>query len=72
MSAYRERNGNTDVISDVRPLAYGTITDANHVQIIFPDDKTYTAELITGNPSTGTPDTILFSNNSTWTRVANF
>ena len=72
MSAYREQGGITDIISDVRPIAYGTIHDATHIDIIFPDDKDYTAELIPGNASTGVRDTILFSNNSSWTRVVNF
>ena len=55
-----------------RPIAYGTIHDATHIDISFPDDADYTAELIPANSSTGAPDTILFSNDASWTRVPDF
>ncbi len=45
-----------------RPTATGSITDASDIVITFPDDKTYTAKL-------QLPGTILWSNNSTWTKV---
>jgi hypothetical protein len=63
---------NANGIKAVRPQATGVIQDATHISLNFPDDRTHTAELIAGNPSTGTPDTIVFDNNSSWTRVANF
>ena len=53
-------------------MAYGTVHDATQIDIIFPDDKDYTAELVQGDANNGVPDKIVFSNNSSWTRVANF
>jgi hypothetical protein len=46
-----------------RPTAQGTILDSNDITVTFPDDKTYTAKL-------QAPNTIAWSNNSTWTKVA--
>lgn len=45
-----------------RPAAYGTIVDNGDITVTFPDDKTYTGKL---QP----PSTIVWSNNSTWTKV---
>ena len=46
-----------------RPTAQGTIPDSNDITVTFPDDKTYTAKL-------QAPNRIVWSNNSTWTKVA--
>jgi hypothetical protein len=46
-----------------RPTAQGTILDSTDITVTFPDDKTYTAKL-------QAPNTIAWSNNSTWTKVA--
>ena len=45
-----------------RPTALGTVLDASHISVNFPDDKAYTAEL-------RRPGTIQWSNNSTWTKL---
>lgn len=45
-----------------RPNARGTVVDASNITVTFPDDATYTARLIA-------PGTILWSNNSTWTKL---
>jgi hypothetical protein len=45
-----------------RPLAHGTVTDSSDIMVTFPDDKGYTAKL---QPPAG----ILWSNNSTWTKL---
>jgi hypothetical protein len=45
-----------------RPTAHGTIIDETHISVTFPDDRTYTAQLLA-------PDTIIWSNNSEWTKL---
>jgi len=45
-----------------RPSAFGTILDVNDITVTFPDDKTYSGKL-------EAPGTILWSNNSSWTKV---
>lgn len=45
-----------------RPTANGSILDSSDITITFPDDNTFTGKL-------QAPGTILWSNNSTWTRV---
>jgi hypothetical protein len=45
-----------------RPTAHGTFIDETHISVTFPDDRTYTAQLLP-------PDTILWSNNSEWTKL---
>jgi hypothetical protein len=45
-----------------RPSASGSIVDASTITVTFPDDKTYTGKL---QP----PNTILWSNGSTWTKI---
>ena len=45
-----------------RPSAFGTIIDVNDITVTFPDDKTYSGKL-------QAPGTILWSNNSSWTKV---
>ena len=44
-----------------RQNASGTITNASNISVKFPDDQTYTAQL-------QAPNTILWSNGSSWTR----
>lgn len=51
-----------DMSSYKRPLASGYITDSSDIVVNFPDDKAYNAKL---QP----PNTILWSNNSAWTKV---
>jgi hypothetical protein len=45
-----------------RPTASGHVIDAHHITVTFPDDRTYTGVLLT-------PGTILWSNDSTWTKL---
>lgn len=45
-----------------RPTAHGTVIDDTDISVTFPDDKTYTGQL-------RTPGTILWSNNSVWTKL---
>jgi hypothetical protein len=46
-----------------RPPAHGTIVDSSTISVTFPDDATYTGKLVL-------PNTIRWSNNSAWTKVA--
>jgi hypothetical protein len=46
-----------------RPTASGSILDSSDISVNFPDDSTYSGKL-------QAPDTILWSNNSAWTKVA--
>jgi hypothetical protein len=48
-----------------RPTAAGTLVDGNTAHITFPDDKTYTVAIVA-------PNTLRFSNNTTWTKIAAF
>jgi hypothetical protein len=45
-----------------RPTAHGTVIDDTDISVTFPDDKTYTGQL-------RAPGTILWSNNSVWTKL---
>jgi len=45
-----------------RPSAFGLVVDGSDIMVTFPDDSTYTAKL-------EAPNTIAWSNNSTWTKV---
>jgi hypothetical protein len=45
-----------------RPSAHGTIVGSSDITVTFPDDKTYTAKL-------QHPNTIRWSNNSTWKKA---
>jgi len=45
-----------------RPTAHGTIIDQTHISVTFPDDRTYTGDLLG-------PDTIIWSNNSEWLKL---
>jgi hypothetical protein len=59
-------NGNAftvDMSAYKRPTALGSIVNNSSISVDFPDDKTYTGTL---QP----PNTIEWSNNSTWTNVA--
>jgi hypothetical protein len=47
-----------------RPAAKGSITGWTSIEVTFPDDRTYTGELVG-------PGTIRWSNNSTWTKIVN-
>lgn len=51
-----------DMSAYKRPLAVGSFVDSSSITVNFPDDKTYSAKL---QP----PNTIEWSNNSTWTKV---
>jgi len=51
-----------DMSASHRPTASGSVLDGTHISVNFPDDKTYTAVL---QP----PNVILWSNNSSWTKV---
>jgi hypothetical protein len=53
-----------------RPFAAGSVLDSSNIRVTFGDDNTYTADLIPGQAGLGLPDTIQWSNNSTWTRVS--
>ena len=44
-----------------RPNATGTVVNSSHISVTFPDDKNYSGVL-------QAPDTIRWSNNSTWTK----
>jgi len=58
-------NGNSiavDMSAYNRPMAHGAVTDSSDIMVNFPDDKAYTAKL---QPPAG----ILWSNNSTWTKL---
>jgi hypothetical protein len=58
-------NGNSiavDMSAYHRPTAYGAVTDSSDIMVNFPDDKGYTGKL---EP----PATLLWSNDSTWTKV---
>jgi hypothetical protein len=59
-------NGNTftvDMSAYKRPTALGAIVNSSNISVDFPDDKTYSGTL-------KSPNTIEWSNNSTWTNVA--
>lgn len=57
-------NGITiDMSAYHRPPAHGSITGASTITVTFPDDKTYSGKL-------QAPNTIRWSNNSTWTKAA--
>jgi hypothetical protein len=45
-----------------RPTAHGTFIDETHISVTFPDDRTYTAQLLA-------PRSILWSNNSLWEKL---
>ena len=45
-----------------RDSALGSVIDDTHITVTFPDDATYTGQLLL-------PHTILWSNNSTWTKL---
>jgi hypothetical protein len=45
-----------------RPVANGSILNRSTISVTFPDDRTYTGQLVA-------PGTILWSNNSTWTKL---
>jgi hypothetical protein len=45
-----------------RPAAFGFVVDSSDIMVTFPDDSTYTAKL-------QAPNTIAWSNNSTWTKA---
>ncbi|MBR0716800.1 hypothetical protein [Bradyrhizobium liaoningense] len=47
-----------------RPTAHGTVQDGSSISVTFPDDKTYTGQLIA-------PNRIRWSNGSTWTKIIN-
>ena len=51
-----------DMSAYKRPNARGSVVDASNITLTFPDDKAYTGKL-------QLPGTILWSNNSTWTKV---
>jgi hypothetical protein len=51
-----------DMSAYKRPTASGSFVDASDITVKFPDDKTYTAKLVA-------PNTIEWSNNSSWTKV---
>jgi hypothetical protein len=53
---------NVDMSDFDRPTAHGSIVDASTITVTFPDDKTYTGQLVS-------PNTIRWSNGSTWTRT---
>jgi hypothetical protein len=58
-------NGNSisvDMSAYKRPTASGTVIDDSDISVDFPDDKTYTGKL-------QAPKTILWSNNTVWTKV---
>jgi len=50
-----------DMSDHDRPNATGTIIDASHISVKFPDEETYTAVL-------QAPNTIAWSNGTSWTR----
>jgi hypothetical protein len=50
-----------DMSAYKRPTAHGTVMDAADITVTFPDDKTYTAKL-------QSPNKIVWSNNSSWTK----
>jgi len=52
-----------DMSAYKRPTASGSILDGSDITVTFPDDATYTAKLLP-------PGTILWSNNSSWTKVS--
>ena len=45
-----------------RPTAHGSVINNTTIQVNFPDDRTYTAELVP-------PNTIRWSNNTAWTKL---
>jgi hypothetical protein len=51
-----------DMSAHHRPTARGSIINSETIKVTFPDDATYTGTL-------QTPDTIKWSNGSTWTKV---
>ncbi|PWU06301.1 MAG: hypothetical protein C5B51_12685 [Terriglobia bacterium] len=52
-----------------RPFAAGTVLSSSSITVTFGDDGTHTATLVPGQPEAGTPDTIQWSNHSSWTKV---
>jgi hypothetical protein len=57
-------NGITvDMSAYHRPPAHGSLVDPSTISVNFPDDKTYTGKL-------QAPNTIHWSNNTSWTKVA--
>jgi hypothetical protein len=55
-------NLTVDMSAFGRPTATGTVLDDTHISVTFPDDRTYTGQLLA-------PATILWSNNTTWTKL---
>jgi hypothetical protein len=53
---------NVDMSDFDRPTAHGSIVDASTISVTFPDDQTYTGQLVP-------PNTIGWSNGSTWTKT---
>jgi hypothetical protein len=45
-----------------RPTAHGTVIDERHISVTFPDDRTYTGQLVL-------PDEIVWSNGSAWQKL---
>jgi hypothetical protein len=45
-----------------RPTAHGTFIDETHISVTFPDDRTYTGQLVL-------PDEIVWSNGSAWQKL---
>lgn len=50
-----------------RPTAAGSVVDSSHVTVTFPDANTYTATLQPAEAAS--PDSIHWSNDTTWTRA---
>jgi hypothetical protein len=57
-----DRTITVDMSAFHRPTAHGSVIDTTHITVTFPDDTTYTGQLLA-------PRTILWSNNSTWTKL---
>jgi hypothetical protein len=55
---------NIDMSKFSRPAAKGSVTGEFSIEVTFPDDRTYTAQL-------QGPGTIRWSNNSVWTKIVN-
>ncbi len=47
-----------------RPTAHGTVVDGSSIKVTFPDDKTYTGQIVS-------PNKIVWSNGSSWTKIVN-
>src|SRR5262249_40498586 len=53
-----------DMSASHRPNALGSLIDSSHISVNFPGDKSYTGAI-------QQPNTIKWSNNSVWIKVAN-